>query len=172
LDAKFSAALDDGKPAESKSKGGSVSNSPSTVRSQSFSAVATFEYSERGGSLKSIAGVPGSSSLQSATIAVEYDPVQEIETAYAIANPGSQEIEITMEPFSDTGVLLDVPIVFTLLPGRQIARYVHQDFPLLESIRETVVFSTPPGGQFLIMTLAQNKGLYTVMPAAPGASGR
>jgi len=134
--------------------------------------VATFEYSEYRGALKSIAGVPASSPLESATIAVDYDPALELETTFAIANPGTTAIDVTMEAFSETGMPLDIPRTFTLLPGNQIARYVHLEFSSFENFRGTIVFSTPAGGRFLVMTLAQNRGLYTVMPIAPGATNR
>jgi hypothetical protein len=91
--------------------------------------VSTFEYAERGGILKSIAGVLASSPMPLATIPVEYDPELQIETAYAITNPGTEAIDITMELFSEDAVLLAIPIQLTVLPGHQTAHYVRQDFP-------------------------------------------
>ncbi len=135
------------------------------------SGVATFEFAERGGILKTVAGVLASSPTSSATIPVEYDPVMELATAYAVANPGTDVVRIRMELLSDDGVLLDNPVEFALLPGCQIARYVHEDFPSLESFHGSVVLSDPAGGRFVVIALAQNSGLLSVLPALPGVPG-
>jgi hypothetical protein len=135
-----------------------------------IAGVATFEYAETGGILKSIAGVQAYPPTGSATIAVDYEPDLELDTAYAIVNPGTDTMLVALEAFSEEGAPLDEPKYLALPPSHKISRYVYQDFPSLDRFHGTVVFSSMTGNNFIITTLAQNKGLYTVMPVVPGTA--
>ncbi len=137
-----------------------------------ITGIATFEYAESGVIIKSIAGVLAYPPTTSATIAVDYEPDLELDTAYAIANPGTEAMIVTMEAFSEDGIPLDTPKLVPLLPKNKISRYVYQDFPSLDSFRGTIVFSSNSGASFILTTLAQNQGLYTVMPVVPGSASQ
>jgi hypothetical protein len=74
-----------------------------------ISGVATFEYAESGGILESIAGVPAYPRTQSASIAVDHEPDLQLNTAYAIANPGPEAMLVTLNAIADDGVTMDEP---------------------------------------------------------------
>jgi hypothetical protein len=132
----------------------------------SLSAVATYEYAV-GLVLKTAVSVPQSQKLQYATIQVDNDSTQGRETAWAIANPGSEDISVKLALVGQDGRLLDDSITMTLGPGQQVARYVWQELARVD-FKGSLVLRGQAGAVFIAVALSEKQGVLTDVPIIPG----
>ena len=131
-----------------------------------MSAVATYEYAV-GPVLKTVVSVPQSQKLQYATIQVDNDSTQGKETAWAIANPGSEGISVKLALVGQDGRVLDDSITMTLGPGQQIARYVWQELARVD-FKGSLVLRGQAGAVFIAVALSERQGVLTDIPIIPG----
>ncbi len=137
--------------------------------SGSLSGVAAFQYVE-GNALKSIAGVFGSQTLESAALPVDSDESQLRFAGFALANPGVSDVHLTLTTLTEDGKVADTirPIDLNPLgPQKQVARFLHQYLPARLRFRGSLMVSGQPGEQFAIVALQQNQGLFTAVPVIP-----
>jgi sugar lactone lactonase YvrE len=130
-----------------------------------LSGVATFHLMS-GGSLQTAAGVLPSQPTQYATIPVDDDYAQGRLTAYAVANPTSQNLAIKLALVDQEGVVVDDTVTFTLAPNEQIARYLYQDLARSQ-FKGSMVLRAQGGGSFVAVALLQNQKALTVIPVIP-----
>ncbi len=134
--------------------------------SGSLTGVATCEYAIEDHVLTTVA-FPQAQLLQIATIPVETDTARDMKVAYGIANPGMQPISIRLYLIGPDGAVVDDSVTVTLGPRQQIARYLWQDFAR-ENFKGSVVLQSQTGASFIAVALAENQGLYSVIPLLPG----
>ena len=133
--------------------------------------VATFQLSNAAG-LQTIAGVLSGDALDSATIPVDNDDTgQGRFTGYAVANTGTEDIQVKIVVVDDTGKpveTLNLTQLNPLRPGRQIARFLHQDSPSRVKFKGSMVLIGQGGKKFAVVALVLNQGLFTAIPVIPG----
>jgi hypothetical protein len=128
--------------------------------------VATFQYTPDG-VLKAIAGVLASPAVHYALIPADNDDSKSKYTGFAIANPGTQAIHISVSTLDETGKTADSVSpsdLNPLGPHKQIAIFLHQIIPARKQFRGSVVLTAQPGEQFCVVALHENQGLYTAVP--------
>jgi hypothetical protein len=132
------------------------------------SGVATYQLLS-GGSLQTAAGVLPSPQMQFATIPVDDDYSQNRLTAYALANPTDQTIEVKLCTVDQNGNVVNDTVTITLSPGQQIARYLYQDLNNPQFVfTGSMVLRGQAGGTFVAVALIQqNPQLFTVIPVIP-----
>jgi len=136
-----------------------------------LNGVATFQLSDVEG-LKTIAGVLASQPVDSATLPVDNDGTQSRFTGFAVANPNAEDISIKLVAVDENGAIqesISPSELNPLRPGRQIARFLHQEgyFPSRLKFRGSVAMVAQGGRQFIVVALLQNRGLYTTIPVTP-----
>jgi sugar lactone lactonase YvrE len=131
-----------------------------------LTAVATYQQ-VTGGSLQTAVGVLQSEPLQFATIPVNNDSTKRLQTAYAIANQGSQTISVQLGLVDQNGTIIDDTITVELGPKQQIARYVWQDLARTNFIGSLVIRGKG-SATFVAVALIDNQGLLTAIPIIPG----
>jgi hypothetical protein len=130
--------------------------------------VATFQLVEAG-ELKTIAGVLAADAVGAATIPVSNDGSQERFTGYAVANPSAGDINIKIVVVNENGEPLEtlvLPSLNPLGPGKQIARFLHEDSPRLQ-FKGSMVLIADTGKRFSVVALIQDRGLFTAVPVIP-----
>ncbi|PYV13389.1 MAG: hypothetical protein DMG07_14720, partial [Acidobacteria bacterium] len=132
---------------------------------QSLTALATFRY-VAGGTVQTIAGVFQSQPVRFATIPVDNDDTQDQFTGYAIANPSTESITVKLALVDQNGAVVDDTVTFTLGPGQQRARFLHQDLDRLR-FRGSMVLRGQGGKTFVAVALLQRLGRLTVIPVTP-----
>jgi len=136
----------------------------------SFGGVATYEYTEAGG-LKATVGVLSSQLVEAATVPVDNDTDQGRSTAFAVANYGSEDINIKIVVLDENGNITNTirpQELNPLGPRSQAARYLHQYDSTKGNFRGSMVFVADGGKRFLVMALGENRGLFTAIPVIPG----
>ncbi len=136
----------------------------------SLGGVATFQLVQ-GGALTTIAGVLASNTMTVATIPVDDDIPADRYTGYAIANPGSAEITVSIQTVNAEGTTSAPAAVLSsinLKPGEQKAAFVFQDDKASKTaFRGSVVLTGLNGANFSVVALVQNSGLFTAIPVIP-----
>jgi hypothetical protein len=125
--------------------------------------VATFVRQEAGVP-KAAAGVQDSQPIRSASIPAISSAMNDTYAGYAIANPSSTPLAVRIRVYSSEGVEAPDPITLNIGPGRQIARFLHEDFPDLTNFEGSLVVTSESGTPFLATALLQVGGLLTVLP--------
>ena len=133
--------------------------------SGSLSGVATFQLGS-GGAVQTATGVLTSQPIQFATIPVNDDYSQNHITAYALANPTSQTIDVKLCLVDVNGNVVDDSVSFKVGPGQQIARYFYQDLNQ-STFQGSVVLRAQGGGIFVAVALVQIQQLFVVIPVIP-----
>ena len=135
--------------------------------------VATFQFAP-GGTLSTIVGVLSAPAVSAATIPVDDDHVGGRDTGYAIANPGTTDINVKLifvHPDGTIHMSLTPPALNPLHPGGHVATFLWQDaadqFLLF---RGTVVMIEPTGKAFSVVALVLNNGLFTAVPVIQGSA--
>jgi hypothetical protein len=131
----------------------------------SLGGVATFQL-VKGGSLSTIAGVLSSSAVTVATIPVDDDIPGDRYTGFAVANPGSSTITISIQTVNADGTAAKALPSITLKSGEQTAAFVFQSAGY-NSFHGSVVLIGQSGASFSIVALVQNSGLFTAIPVIP-----
>ncbi len=139
----------------------------------SLGGVATFQL-VNGGALTTIAGVLAEDGTDSATIPINDDRTlgaQSYMTGYAVANPGSEDINIrivVLNPDGSMSTTLDPPDLNPLSPGCHVARFLWEDLgnPNLQ-FRGSMILSEQAGQAFSVVALVLNQQLYTAIPVIP-----
>ncbi len=126
--------------------------------------VATYQLTDVTAKLVSVAGVPSSQLVQQIRIPVEISSESGSYPGYAVANPGHATISVSISVFDQDGEPLGEISRLTLPPGRQMARFLHEDMPGVEDLFGSVVISSQDG-PFIAVSLAQVQGLYTAVPS-------
>ena len=112
-------------------------------------------------------GVLPSQLMQFATIPVDDNYGKNRFTAYALANPGNQNLTVQLALVDQNGHIVDDTVSITLSPGQQVARYLYQDLNRAV-FNGSVVFRAQAGGAFVAAALVQNEQFFTVIPVIPG----
>lgn len=129
--------------------------------------VATFQLTA-GNYLTAIAGVLPSSTTQYATIPVDNDGTRSRFTGYALANPGSDTINVALTVVGQDGRVVAPGVkTITLKAGEQRAAFLHEDAASLLTFQGTVVMIEQNGKKFAVVALVQNQGLLTAIPVIP-----
>jgi len=131
-----------------------------------LNGVATFHLMSAG-TRQAATGVLPSQLMRYATIPVDDDYSQERLTAYAVANPTSQNVVIKLALVDQDGAVVDDTVTFTLQPKQQIARYLHQDLARPQ-FKGSMVLRAQEGGSFVAVALLQHQKMFTVVPVIPG----
>jgi len=116
--------------------------------------------------LRTAVEVPQSQPLPFATVQVDNDSVLSKDTAWAVANTGSQSIIVRLALVGQDGSVLDDSVSITLGPGQQVARYVSQDFSRV-SFKGSLVLRGQSGAVFVSVALSQKQGVLTEIPIIP-----
>jgi hypothetical protein len=139
----------------------------------SLVGVATFQL-VRGGTLSTIAGVLSTSGSSVATIPVNDDNTlgaRSYATGYAVANPGSQNLNIRVTVLGEDATVLrviDPPLLNPLKPGWHVARFLWQDLEDQNLRMKGSMILTSQGGEtFPVVALVMNQQLFTAIPVIP-----
>ena len=139
-----------------------------------LNGVATFQLRDSGG-LKTVAGVLASDLEDTVTIQVDDDSTVSRLTGYALANPGSDPLQITIFLVDGDGnVTKTLSRAITLDPGKQIARFLFQDVndPNFK-FQGSAVLKSETGGKFAATALVQDQEpnvMFTAIPVIKGKS--
>jgi len=134
--------------------------------------VATYR-SMDGAKLKDIIGVLDSPQVQAATMLVDSDDTNARYTGFAVANPGSSDITISLHVVRADGTLdriLTPPELNPLKPGVQIAKFLHEFDPALIQFQGSLVMTATGDQYFVVMALVEHQGQYTAVPVISGGS--
>jgi sugar lactone lactonase YvrE len=131
-----------------------------------LTAVATYEYAV-GSLTQTMVGVLQSQPLQYATIPVDNDASLGKQTAYAMANPGSQTIVVKLALVSQEGTVVDDSISVMLGPGEQIAKYLSEQLGRT-TFRGSLVLRGQNGASFIAVPMLDKQGLLTAIPLISG----
>ncbi len=136
--------------------------------SGSFGGVATFQFAP-GGVLSVIVGVLSAAGTSSATIPVDDNHANQVDTGYAIANPGTTPINIKIIFVNPDGSIFRSVTSPPLAPGAHTARYLWQDANDTAFVfRGSAVMIEQAGQPFSIVALVLNHNLLTAVPVIPG----
>ncbi len=86
---------------------------------------------------------------------------------YAIANPGSQTIDVKLTLVGQDGAIVDDSFHVPLGPGEQVARYLWQDLNRT-TFKGSLVFRGTGGATFVVIALVEKQGHVTVIPLISG----
>ncbi len=125
--------------------------------------MATFQLNS-GGNLMTIAGVLASEAVQYATIPADDNLDQNRYTGYAVANPGSEDLNIRIQTVNADGTPGSTLAPITLAAGHQKATFLFQDPAAGRQFQGTVVLTEENGRKFSVVALVQDQGLYTAIP--------
>jgi len=134
--------------------------------------IATFRQADRG-ELQSVAGVLGSQPVQSATIPVDSDVLQNRLAGFAVANPNEEEIRLKLVTVNEDGSIADVltpPELNPLRSGNHVAKFLHQFLASGAKFKGSVVLAAEQGKGFVVVALIQERGLLTVTPSIPATA--
>ena len=137
-------------------------------------SVATFAYTS-GGQLQTVAGVLSSDLVSAATIPVDDDFTQGRYTGYAVANPGSSQITITVleVPASGNSANAVTLNTVTLGPGQQTASFFFQDPNAVDykgiksTFQGSAVLIGQSGATFSVIALSLVQGTTSLLTAIP-----
>ncbi len=129
--------------------------------------VATYYYAPAG-SPQTIVGVLSASPLSSATIPRDDDVLHERYSGFAVANPGEATLTIrVLEVGADGSAVVELkPII--LGPRSQKAAFFFEDPKAAREFKGTAVLLEQTGANFLVVSLAQDHGIFSAVPAMPG----
>jgi uncharacterized repeat protein (TIGR01451 family) len=142
---------------------------PSTA---SVSGVASFDYLQRS-ILLSTAGIFGGYPVNMATMPVNNDDREDRFTGFAVANPSSENISITLYVLDENGGITDVlnpPELNPLGPLKQAAKFLHEYVPAKVRFKGSMVLTGQNGKTFAVVGLLQAQGLVTEIPVIPSKS--
>jgi thermitase len=136
--------------------------------------VATFRL-VHGDMLATVVGVLASDATGTATIPVDDDRSQSAQgrvTAYAVANPGTEDINIDLilvNPDGSIARTLQPPALNPLSAGCHVARFLWEDLedPNLK-FTGSMVLVARASKTFSAVALVFDQGLYTAIPVVPG----
>jgi beta-glucanase (GH16 family) len=134
-----------------------------------LAGVATFRFTEND-ELRTIVGVLGSLPVECATIPIDNSDTHQKFSGFAVANPGSTDVHVSITTLDQNGAGWDAiaPSELNPLgPRRQVSKFLHQLLPGRLNFRGSMVFSAQPGERFSILALNQQHGLYSAVPAVP-----
>ncbi len=133
-----------------------------------LTAVATYDYTI-GSAVQYAVGVPQTQPLQYMTFPVNNDTVNQLNTAYGIANPSSQAITVKAALVGQDGTVIEDVTLPQLNPGTQMAAYVYQA-PISgpTNFKGSLVLRGQNGATFVAVALNFNQSLLTVIPLIPG----
>ena len=135
----------------------------------SMGGVGTFQVTQ-GGVLTTVAGVLASQPVPFATIPVDVDDSQRRYTGYAVANHGSQNINVKLVLVNENGTIaesINPPSMNPLAPQRQVARFLSDDLPARTTFKGSMVLIGQGGNTFVVVALVLNQGLFTAIPVIP-----
>ncbi len=138
-----------------------------------LNGVASFQLRDSGG-LKTVAGVISSEAQDSVTIPVNDDSAQSRFTGYALANPGSNTVQISIFLVDGNGtVTKTLSRVISLDPGKQLARFLFQDVNDSNfKFQGTAVLKSETGDKFAAVALVQVQDPNLLFTAIPVIKGR
>ena len=130
--------------------------------------VARYQLTYQGELLYTV-GVPTAQLVQNATIPIDDDYAEERLSAFAVANPTSQNLRLKIALVDQQGDVVVDNIMVNLSPGQQTAKYIYQQLSQTNfRFRGSVVLRAQEGGSFTAVALIQNQALFTAIPVASG----
>lgn len=139
------------------------------VTGGSVSGVATFQLAQ-GTAPSSIAGVMASQLIDSAAIPVHSSSSQSRYAGFAVANPGTSDVHITVTVIKQDGTTARSIRMDPLGSQQQVAKFLHQVMPDLADFRGSMVVSADPGEKFAVVALNESQRLDTAIPVIPQKS--
>lgn len=110
--------------------------------------------------------------LDTVTIPVDDSRIQNRFTGYAIANPGTENVNIRIVLVNGDGVQVQTirpPSLNPLAPGGHSASFIWQDLNNQNlEFSGSMVFISDGGFQFSMVALVLDRGLITAVPAISG----
>jgi len=139
----------------------------------SLGGVATFQLVD-GTRLTTVVGVLSSPATATARIPIDDDRTlgsMTRATGYAVANPGLEDINISLlllNPDGSVWKIMDPPLLNPLEPGSHEARFLWQDFndPNMQ-FRGSMVLTAQAAKTFAVVALVMNQGQFTAIPVIP-----
>ncbi len=131
-----------------------------------LSGVATFQLAQ-GTAPSAIAGVLASQLVDSAVIPVDSSEAHSRFAGFAVANPGTSEVHMTITAVKLDGTVVSQVRLDPLAPQGQIAKFLHQIMPDMVDFRGSMSVSADPGEKLAIVALNLNEALYTAIPVIP-----
>jgi len=128
-------------------------------------------YLTSGGITQAVTGVLPSQPMRCATIPIDDDASQGRFTAYAIANPTSQDLVIKLALVDQDGQVVDDSVTIALAPKQQIARHLNRDVARPQ-FKGSLVLRAQEGGSFLAMAVRYYQNLFSVVPVISGKASR
>jgi hypothetical protein len=131
-----------------------------------LSGIATFRLGDAAAP-RALVGVLHTAGTRSAVMPIHNDSAAARYTGYAIANPGARELRLRLRVLDTVGAeftTLTPPGLNPLAPGRQVARFLHQDDSGLTNFRGSVVITDQEGQEFVVVALVEQAGLLTAVP--------
>ncbi len=135
----------------------------------SVSGVATFQLAQ-GNAPSTIAGVLASQMVDSAVIPVDSSDAQSRYAGFAVANPGTTDVHITVSAINREGTLVKQVRLDPLGAQKQVAKFLHQIMPQETNFQGSMVVSADPGEKLAVVALNLNQALYTAIPVIPQQS--
>ena len=91
-------------------------------------------------------------------------------TGFAVANPSTDNINVTLYVLDENGGITDAlspPELNPLGPLKQAAKFLHEYVPTRLRFKGSMVLVGQNGKTFAVVALVQTQGLVTVVPAIP-----
>jgi hypothetical protein len=136
----------------------------------SLGGVATFQLISNG-TLSTIAGVLSANATNVATIPINDDLTlgpKSYSTGYAIANPGSEVINVKIVVLNPDGSVSSGLDPIAINPGCHISRFLWQDLNDASfRFKGSMILTEQSGKAFSVVALVLNQGLYTAIPVIP-----
>ena len=115
-------------------------------------------------------GVFGGYPINMATMPVDNDDRENRFTGFAVANPSTENINVTLYVLDENGGITDVlspPELNPLGPLKQTAKFLHEYVPTKLRFKGSMVLVGQSGKTFAVVALVQTQGLITVIPVIP-----
>jgi hypothetical protein len=110
----------------------------------------------------------------SVSIPVDFDTAASRFTGYAVANSGAGDTSIALAAYDESGRIVETlyPAALNPLgPGKQAARFLHQDLTSRARFKGSLVLTAQGEKQFAAVALVQSQELFTAIPVLARAAG-
>ena len=94
-------------------------------------------------------------------------------TTFAVANPGSEDLNIKVIILNQDGTVADSispEELNPLRPQQQVAKFLHEILPGRLNFRGSMVLLSQGGKGFIAVALVENQGLFTAIPVLTAKS--
>ena len=105
---------------------------------------------------------------------VDNDDTENRFTGFAVANPSTENINVTLYVLDENGGITDVlspPELNPLGPLKQTSKFLHEYVSTKLKFKGSMVLVGQSGKTFAVVALVQTQGLVTVIPVIPSKAG-